>query len=224
MRSKAFAIVLLVVLGSSAAAPAATIGATARRRRAAAKPERFGEDSLWGKRSLLADEKFRTHDLITIVIRESSKTSTSLETEYEKDGEFQIAMGKALSIKETDGGGVTYAPAVKKPEIDISHGRKHEGKGEIEQDTSFEARITAEVIEVLPNGDLVLEARKRVTISEERTELILTGRVRPEHVKNYTVESDRVADVHIQYRPKGAVADANKRGWLHRLFDFINVF
>lgn len=224
MKSKAFAAVLLVLLGVSAAAPAATRTARTHRGRIEVEGERFGEDSLWGKRSLLADEKFEAHDLITIVIRESSKTSTSLETEYEKDGEFQVAMSKALSIKETTGGGLTYEPATKKPEIDISHGRKHEGKGEIEQDTKFEARITAEVIEILPNGDLVLEARKRVTISEERTELILTGRVRPEHVKDYTVESDRVADVHIQYKPKGAVADANKRGWLHRLFDFVNVF
>jgi flagellar L-ring protein precursor FlgH len=78
---------------------------------------------------------------------------------------------------------------------------------------------------VLPNGQLMLEARKRVTIGEERSELILTGRVRPEDVRSdNTVLSDRVADSHIQYRPKGAVADANKRGWLHRLFDFINIF
>ena len=57
------------------------------------------------------------------------------------------------------------------------------------------------------------------------TTLIITGRIRPEDIKtDNTVDSDRVADSHIQYKPKGAVADANRRGWLHRLFDFVNVF
>ena len=110
-------------------------------------------------------------------------------------------------------------------ETPIKAGRKHEGEGEIKHQEKFEARITAEVIEVLPNGTLMIEARKRVSIGEERSELILTGRIRPQDIRaGNTVDSDRVADSHIQYRPKGAIGDTNKRGWIHRLFDFINIF
>jgi flagellar L-ring protein precursor FlgH len=189
-------------------------------------PVRAGEDSIWGSSNMLADRQVKEHDLITIVIRETNSASTSLETQYEKDFQLKLGIGKAFNVKADKG--LTYEPltaASKKPELDISHNRKHEGEGEIKHQEKFEARVTAEVIEVMPNGDLMLEARKRVSIGEERSELVLTGRVRPQDVRSdNTVESDRVADSHIRYAPKGAVGDANKRGWLHRLFDFVNVF
>jgi flagellar L-ring protein precursor FlgH len=190
---------------------------------------RAGEDSIWGDDNFLRDVEVREHDLVTIVIKESNTATTSLETEYEKDFEAKLDIAKAFNIKTGNGGkGLRYEPLTatsKKPEIDISAGRKHEGEGEIKHQEKFEARITAEVIEVLPNDTLMIEARKRVTIGEERSELILTGRIRPQDIRaGNTVDSDRVADSHIQYRPKGAVGDANKRGWLHRLFDFVNIF
>jgi flagellar L-ring protein FlgH len=199
-------------------------------KRLAAKEEaRAGEDSIWDNESLITDIEVKEHDLVTIVIKETSKASTSLETEYEKDFEAKLDIAKAFNIKATKGGkSLSYEPLTatsKKPELDISAGRKHEGEASIKHSETFEARITAEVIEVLPNGTLMLEARKRVTIGEERSELILTGRIRPQDIQSgNTVDSDRVADSHIQYRPKGAAADTNKRGWLHRLFDFINIF
>jgi len=186
-----------------------------------------GEDSRWGKRNPISDREIRVHDLVTIVIKESSSSSTTLETEYSKDTELTLEIPKAFSIK-SDKGSTTYQPltaASKRPELDISHGRKTEGKGDLQHKEKFEARVTAEVIEILPNGDLVLEARKRVAMAEDRSELVLTGRIRPADVRaDNTVESDRVADSLIQYRPQGAAADANKRGWLHRLFDFVNIF
>jgi len=193
------------------------------------RKERAGEDSIWGDQNPLRDIEVREHDLVTIVIRENNSATTSLETEYEKEFAAKLEIPKAFNIKSTKGGkGLTYEPLTatsKKPEMDIKAGRSHEGEGEIKHKETFEARITAEVIEVLPNGTLMLEARKRVTIGEERSELILTGRIRPQDIKEgNTVDSDRVADSHIQYRPKGAVGDANKRGWLHRLFDFVNIF
>ncbi len=192
---------------------------------ASGETQQAGEDSIWKtSTNLLTRKAVKEHDLVTIIIKESSKSSTSLETDLEKDTELNLAMAKAISLKQTKGG-VTYKPSVNTPELDIKHSRKLEGKGEITSDTKYEATITAEVIEILPNGTCIIEARKRVTINEERTTLIITGRIRPEDIKtDNTVDSDRVADSHIQYRPKGAVADANKRGWLHRLFDFVNIF
>lgn len=187
--------------------------------------ERAGEDSIWKtSANLLTRKAVKEHDLITIIIKERSKTSTKMETDIEKSTELSLSMAKAISLQRTKNG-VTYKPSTKTPELDIKHSRKLEGDGEIITDTKFEARLTAEIIEILPNGDCIIEARKRVTIGEEQTTLIITGRIRPEDIKtDNTVDSDRVADSHIQYQPKGAIADANKRGWLHRLFDFVNVF
>jgi flagellar L-ring protein precursor FlgH len=183
--------------------------------------------SLWGGGNLLAEKGFSRHDLVTIVIRESAKTGTKMDTTYDRSTSVSLEVAKAFDLK-TDKGGLGYKPLTatsKKPEIDLKGERTHEGSGEIKSDTQFSARITAEVIEILPNGQLVLEARKRVKIGEETSNLVLTGRIRPEDVaSDNTVQSDRVADPHIQYNPEGAVADANKRSWLTRIFDFLNIF
>jgi flagellar L-ring protein precursor FlgH len=216
------AMTLLAACALSAAAARAAEGG-------ADDEERAGEDSIWGTENPLRDAEVKEHDLVTIIIRETSKAATKLETDYQRDFEVKLDVAKAFNIKSRkDGKSLTYEPLTstsKKPNLDISAGRKHEGEGEIEHEETFEGRLTAEVIEVLPNGTLMLEARKRVSIGEERSELVLTGRIRPQDIRaDNTVYSDQVADSHIIYRPKGAVADANKRGWLTRLFDFVNIF
>lgn len=184
--------------------------------------------SVWGGGNLLAEKGFNQHDLVTIVINESSKVNTKMETSYDKKGTLDLEIAKAFSLERTKGGGVSYAPLTstsKRPELDITSERKHDGTAEIKTKGEFAAKITAEVIEILPNGQLVLEARKRVKVGEETTTLILTGRCRPQDVRtDNTVESDRVADPSIQYNPKGAVGDANKRSLMTRFFDFVNIF
>jgi flagellar L-ring protein precursor FlgH len=182
--------------------------------------------SLWSGGNLIAEKGFNRHDLVTITIRESSKTGTKMDTSYDRKGSINLEIAKAFNIK-TDKG-LSYEPLTstsKKPELDIGSERKHAGTGEIKTSEEFTAKVTAEVIEILPNGQLVLEAKKRVKIGEETTTLVLTGRCRPQDVaSDNSIDSDRVADTNIQYNPKGAVGDANKRGLLTRVFDFVNIF
>jgi len=184
--------------------------------------------SVWGGGSLLAEKAFNPHDLVTIVISESSKADTRMETNYDRKGGLDLEIAKAFSLEHTKNGKISYQPLTstsKKPELDISSERKHDNVGEIKTKGEFKAKVTAEVIEILPNGQLVLEARKRVKVGEETTTLVLTGRCRPQDVQtDNTIQSDRVADPHIQYSPKGAVGDANKRSLMTRLFDFVNIF
>ncbi len=203
-----------------AATAALSLGAAAQERRAG------NPGSIWGGGNLLAEKGFSQHDLVTIVIKETSKTGTKMDTTYDRKSSVNLDIAKAFNLK-TDGG-LSYEPLTstsRKPELDISADRKHEGSGEIKTQDSFTANVTAEVIEILPNGQLMLEARKRIKIGEETTTLVLTGRCRPQDVSSdNTVQSDRVADPNIQYNPKGSVGDANKRSLLTRVFDFVNIF
>ena len=186
----------------------------------------LGED-IWGSENLIADKEIEKYDLITVVIKEKSKTSTTTETETEESAELDTSVSKWFTIE----GGATNlrvnptTAGSKLPAVRGSHGRERENDGEVEHTESFEARITARVIEILPNGNLVIEARKTVSIGEEESTLIFTGEVRREDVADdNTVDSDRVADAPIVYQGRGVVTDANRRGWLARLFDFLNIF
>jgi len=183
--------------------------------------------SIWKSENLIADRKVKKYDLITVVIREKSKTSTSTETDTEENSDLDTAVAKWFTVN----GPVTNMRAVptdttsKLPAARLSHERERDNEGEVEHTESFEARITARVIEIMPNGNLVLEARKTVIVGEETSTLIFTGEVRRKDVKDdNTVDSDRVADAQIIYKGRGVVTDANRRGWLAKIFDFLNVF
>jgi flagellar L-ring protein precursor FlgH len=76
------------------------------------------------------------------------------------------------------------------------------------------------VVEVLPNGNLIIRGEKRVTINNGVEYIQLSGIVRPIDVlPNNSVQSSQVADATINYTGEGSIADSNKNGWLARFFN-----
>jgi len=211
-------------LASACLAATASVTETAR----AEEPSRFGirRQAIWGS-DPIADRTFQVHDLVTILVRESAKAGTDTETALEKSSEVSLDISNWFTV-EHDGLKIKKAnplDAAGLPKIDVKSSRKHEGEGEIRHEGSFEAQLAAEVIEVLPNGNLVLEACKEVRITDEVSTLVFTGIIRPQDVRpDNTILSDKVARAQIQYTPKGPIADMNRRGFLTRLWDRLNIF
>jgi flagellar L-ring protein precursor FlgH len=78
------------------------------------------------------------------------------------------------------------------------------------------------VIEVMPNGNLIVEGRKEVTIDKEKRFIILSGIVRPEDIEvDNTVSSSKIADARIEYTGTGVISDKQRPGIYHRIFDWI---
>jgi flagellar L-ring protein precursor FlgH len=103
--------------------------------------------------------------------------------------------------------------------------RKFEGKGSTQRTSALTARIAARVIEVLPNGDLRIEANKSVNINKETERLTLSGIVRQRDVSsNNDVPTTSVGDLNVQLNGKGVASADNAPGWLFRLFDKISPF
>ena len=97
-----------------------------------------------------------------------------------------------------------------------------EGKGETSRSGSLTARMSATIVEVLPNGNLKVQGSREVIINQEKQRLTLTGIVRPEDVKaNNTVMSTFLADARITYDGKGPVHGAQRRGLFTRLLSII---
>lgn len=103
--------------------------------------------------------------------------------------------------------------------------REFEGKGSTERNSSVRARITARVIEVLPNGDLRIEAVKLVKINKEVEKIAVTGIVRPNDLaSDNSIETFFIGDLRVEFNGKGIASADNAPGWLFRLFDKISPF
>ena len=103
--------------------------------------------------------------------------------------------------------------------------RKFEGKGSTERSSDLRARIAARVVQVLPNGDLVIEAHKLVKINKETERLALRGVVRQRDVSSdNSVPTTEIGELFVELNGKGVASADNAPGWLFRLFEKITPF
>jgi flagellar L-ring protein precursor FlgH len=111
------------------------------------------------------------------------------------------------------------------PAIKYSAKNDFSGGGTINNSEKIVAYVAAQVIDVLPNGNLVVEGRRETAFSGEKQTVILRGVVRPEDVAgNNTVFSFNVADASIHVISRGTVSDVQRKGWFTRIWEFVTPF
>lgn len=94
-----------------------------------------------------------------------------------------------------------------------------EGKGGTESSNTFSGSITATVVEVLPNGHLVVAGEKQVGVNQNVDVLRFSGTINPRDIQpGSIVSSTQVANARIQSRGRGAQDEAQTIGWLSRFF------
>lgn len=100
-----------------------------------------------------------------------------------------------------------------------SSGNTFAGQGSTQNSNDFSGTITATVLEVLPNGHLVITGEKQIGVNHNVDVLRFSGRVDPRAIlPGNSVPSAQIADVRIEHRGRGQQADAQGMGWLARFF------
>jgi flagellar L-ring protein FlgH len=169
-------------------------------------------------RQVLPPKQIALKDLVTIVVIESSQSLNTGEFEGRKNASVDATL---KSWVELDGLNLKPAPQEDgDPRINGIYTNQYRAEGELETRQALKFNITATVVDIRPNGNLVLEARKRVQDDDEILEASLTGIVRREDIDpRNRVTSDAIAELSVYRRSVGHVRDAYRRGWLHRLYD-----
>lgn len=163
------------------------------------------------------------HDLVTIVVHEVSKHSTKADTKAEREYTLDAALKDFIRL---NGGNLRPDRQSRgDPKISLSFAKEFEGKGNVKREDMLTARIQAEVIDVMPNGNLLLEAMHTVVTDEEKTTITLTGICRGKDVGiDNTILSSQLARLDLQKHHQGMARDATKRGMLSGLLDFLSPF
>lgn len=179
----------------------------------------------------LPPREFALHDLVTIVVRESSSASSeaSLDTEKKLNVSGSVTsiptfdLSQLLQLRmqnskfEANGG--------EPLKLGITSNNKFEGDGEYERKDEMVFRITARVVDVKPNGTLALEARKFTQNDNEKLTITLNGYCRAEDVAaDNTVLSTQMFDLRVTKEHTGELRNASKKGFLTKVIDFIFSF
>ena len=170
---------------------------------------------------------FQEHDLIEIVVRETSRAKSTHELETEKDLKLTgaIAAWPDLRIEDLLDFIVRAGRTTDLPRLDVKFKNNFEGDGEYERRDDFTARLTAEVVEVLPNGNLILESRTRMKQDNEEFILKVTGICRPEDVTPAnTILSSQLYDLMVEKVNNGELKKANEKGLFTQVLDLLFAF
>lgn len=174
-------------------------------------------------RSMFADKRAQSvGDLITVIVQESTQSSKRNTTSTSKKTSIDTAVdtffySPGASGLMTKGG---QMPAVK-----LAGSTAFDGGGAVNNDEKITARFAVRVVDTLPNGALMIEGKRQTKISGETTDAVLRGVVRREDVSaSNTIFSYEIADASIHYVSKGAVADAQRKSWLLRIWDKVMPF
>ena len=149
-------------------------------------------------------------DLLTIQIAENITASQSSTSNIDRSAK--------------NSGAITALPFLKanitdKLNIGATSDNSFAGKGDTTATNSFTGTITATVIQVLPNGHLVIAGDKQIGVNQNVDVLQFSGTVDPRMVQpGNIISSSQVANVRVASRGRGAQDDAQTIGWLSRFF------
>jgi len=182
--------------------------------RSAAAVPRQASGSLFNQvryRPLFEDRRARMEgDTVTINIVENVSASQKSTSTIDKKGSIDAGI-TALPFLS--------ANSFKRASANAESEHNFAGKGGTESANTFQGSITATVVDVLPNGHLVVTGEKQIGVNQNVDTLQFTGQVDPQTiVPGNIVQSTQVANVRIQQSGQGAQADAQRVGWLSRFF------
>lgn len=153
-------------------------------------------------------------DPLTIVLVERMQASKSAGTKLDSGGGFGLTpptTGALSLFKQTD--------------ASVSGNRNFGGTGTADQSNTLSGEVSVTVAEVLPNGTMIVQGQKTMTLNRGDEFIQIRGIVRPADIDaNNRVLSTRVADARIAYTGRGDVARAARQGWLSRFFQVISPF
>lgn len=165
----------------------------------------------------------RKHDLVTIIVRENSTFSTDATTDLKHSADFDAQIDSYVSLMS--GVGLESHTPTNPIELKTSAARDFNGQGTVNRTDSLIVSITAAVVDVKPNGTLVLEAKKTIKTDEELQDIELVGTCRVQDITaDNSVLSTQLYDMQVTKTHKGAVRDTTKRGFIPKILDFLNPF
>jgi flagellar L-ring protein precursor FlgH len=166
--------------------------------------------SLW-MGSLMSDPRaHRLNDLITIRVVETLSATGTADATLSKTGAAQVSLPAS-----------PVATAIGKV-LPLASATKFAGAGNTTRAGTMTATVTGRVIEVLPNGDMVVEGVREIQVNNDRQVVVLTGVIRPTDVlPGNVVSSASVGQLRIQCLGKGLMKDSLSPGWVIRFLNKI---
>jgi len=180
--------------------------------------------SIWsgenGNNLICSAKKARyANDIVTIIVSETAAGGNKASTNTGKDTSTSAAITSLLGLENQIIG--KNANLNGKIGLNGTANNSLKGSGDTSRSSTLSASISARVLKVLDNGNLLIEGKRQLTVNAEDQYIIISGIVRPEDVTaENTIASQYIADARILYTGDGVINDKMRPGWLTRVVDW----
>jgi len=156
---------------------------------------------------------YRPGDIVTIVISEESNAQSKATTNSQKDSSTEVKTGPKIPL---------FKGVVEKFIGKNEFKNQFDGSGTTTRSGKLNGTITATVMEVLGNGNLVLEGSRTIVVNKENQIMRVRGVARPRDIgAGNSVNSKLLADAQIKFDGNGSVGRSNRPGIMTKFFDVI---
>jgi flagellar L-ring protein precursor FlgH len=177
--------------------------------------------SIWAKRDknmgdLYADDvAHNIGDILTIKITEDSKVDNKAKRDLKKEVDKSTTFNGELNIDH-------ILPSIPGFTVSAESSNELKSKADYKDERSFVDRITVVVVDIQPNGNLVVMGTRNRDIAGDIQKIEVSGIVRPSDIAfDNTVKSEQVADFRIVAKNSGVADPYTRPGWLGRIFDIL---
>jgi len=184
------------------------------------KPAPLSDGSLWQDKLTIADLRaHRLNDLVTIKITESTTATSKADVTTARTGSNSLTAPSFFTRLASLGigsgtaatGGYTTATS-----------GKYAGNGVTDRSALFTTTVTARVVKVMGNGNLVFEGYRDIQLNNEKQRLYIAGMLDPARLDTTnTIGSAQVAELRLGYGGQGVVDETLKPGYISRLISYI---
>ena len=194
-------------------------------------PERRVEiqqaNSLWmsGRKSFFKDQRAgNVGDILTVLIDIQDRARLENKSQKIKTGTEKMGVPSMFGIESQLS--KVLPEAVNPAElVGTDSQTRNIGNGKIERREDVQLKVAAVVTQVLPNGNLVIQGRQQVRISNERRDLEVAGIIRPEDITTQnSIGYEKIAEARIAYGGQGMLTDTNRPRYGNEVMDIILPF
>jgi flagellar L-ring protein precursor FlgH len=160
---------------------------------------------------------FKVHDIVTIIVNEKSETILNSRFNRQRNATLKAELKEFIRLGDS---GNLRPAAEDSPTINGNLQGRIQSTGQATDTEGISYRIAATIVDILPNGNLVLEARKTIRANRELWQFSLTGKIRSQDVnRDNTALSENIAELQIEKAQRGKIYDSTKTAWGTNLFD-----
>lgn len=183
--------------------------------------------SLWrsGPDALFGDRRARKiGDIVTILVEIDDEAEIKNRTGRSRSGADSISAPSLLGVGELARrvlpGGAGIDPAIEAASTAASS-----GEGTIKRNEKITLRLAATIVDVLPNGHLIVSGGQEVRVNYELRELQVSGIIRTEDISRLNVITyDKIAEARISYGGRGQISDMQRARYGQQIIDIVSPF